>query len=190
MLNLKTIFSYIIVIALASADCDTEAVKKCDTLEKELAAKKFPQTKDELKSVCDKLFEGGKCLADLAPKCLKPNMLKLAQDILSAEKKVLTDTCSTGADQYIKDSKDCFNKPEVISGLEDIHKRYVGIVEASQGFDKSTYQQSFCCSQLYSLDTVYELNSNKCSKETADRLKAIATNTVKTLFSFVLHHKH
>lgn len=175
--NLIYFFTFL-VIALASAQCNPDDLIRCNTIEQELDAKKWPQNKDELAVQCDKLFSGGKCLRDLVSKCLKPDLQNLANQILDAEKNVLSNLCTSGADQFLKDVQDCFNKGEIISGLEGIHNIYVALVEAAKSFDKSTYVQSFCCTELFSLENIHDLNSKECNSEIADRLKAVATNSV------------
>lgn len=175
------------MIALVSSQCSSDDVAKCNTIENELV-KKWPQNADEVKTQCDNFFVKGKCLRDLVSVCLKPNEQSLINQILDPKIDVLSKLCSTGVDQFLKDIHDCFNKNEVNSGLEYIHNRYVALMKAADTFDKSTYQQSFCCTQLFRLEQIYALHSEQCNNEIADRHKAIATNSVSisSLFQTIL----
>ncbi len=166
------------MVALVNAKCSSDDALKCNTIEKELEDGKWPQNADEVKSLCAKLFAGGKCIREFADNCLRPKFVFLINAILDREKKVLEYICSPGVDQFLSDIKECFNKSEIINGLKDTHKRYVDLVEAAKNFAPSTYDQSICCTQLYNYDSIYALNSDKCNKEIADRLKDLAKNTV------------
>lgn len=176
---------YSLVVTLVSAQCHYDDIKPCNTVEKFVNQGKFPDNEADVKSFCDALFEGGKCLRKKANECLKGNLKDLANEILDAEKVELTKLCSTGVQQFIDDAKNCFNKDDVLKGLKDIHIRYVDIVEAAQGFDKSTYKQSICCSQLYSHCSIFDLNTKSCGPDVAKRLDDLLKNTVISLFLFL-----
>lgn len=75
---------------------------------------------------------------------------------------------------------------KVKKGLKEIQKRYVNMVEAAQYYDKNTYKQSFCCTQLYSRQKIRDLNTALCGKDISRRYDAILQFTVILLVSMYL----
>ncbi len=167
-----------IALAYAKQGCEYGDIEKCNTVEGAIAKGKFPDNEADVNDLCAKLKAGGQCLSDKADQCLSKDHAGKAKELLKREKDLLDTICSSGIAKFIEYAKGCFNKDEVLKGLKDIHTHYVDIVEAAQGFDKATYKQSICCSQLYSRENIKALNSKNCGADKAEYLDNLLKKTV------------
>ena len=177
----------VIFLVKAKTGCEYKDIQQCNNVENIIQKGKFPDNEADVKDACEKLYAGGKCLKEKADQCLSPQNAQLATQLLLKEKEVLDKACGPEMAKFIDYAKTCFNKDGVLKGLKDIHTRYVDIVEAAYGFDKSTYKQSYCCSQLYSRDNIKDLNTKQCTAAQADYLDNLLKNSVRLLKSRIQH---
>lgn len=172
-----------------SAGCSPDDILKCNTIEATADSSNFkwPASDPDVQALCSKLADGGKCLRDLTASCLtgQDNEAKLFNGALDKEKQILSDMCASEASrgQFLNRVQKCYTKPDVLFGVENIHKRYVGMIEALAPLnDNKGNVAPICCAVIFNHDNVHDINAKYCDAESADYIHKLVSSVVRYIF--------